>query len=48
MPATMPQIADVMIFLWPAGRTAFDRLRRKGGHPIARALTLNRPDRAAR
>ena len=37
MPATMPQIADVMIFPWPAGRTAFERLRRESGHPIERA-----------
>jgi hypothetical protein len=34
----MPQIADVMIFPWPAGRTAFDRLRRESGHPIERAV----------
>lgn len=37
MPATMPQIADVMISPWPAGRTAFERLRRESGHPIERA-----------
>jgi hypothetical protein len=36
----MPQIADVMIFPWPARRTALDRLRRDDGHPIVRAANF--------